>query len=135
MKKVVIALCISLFIFYQLHGNVLHWSPIIEKLTVFLKNGFLIARFWDPNFASWVSKLLSMETAGVFSHVNYWSNKCLIRVLMYICDALRDWVPFAQFKKREKHPRRGVTFSNIYFGKHFWKIRFWDISGNWILLS
>ena len=26
------------------------------------------------------------------------------------CDALRDLVPFAQFKKREKHPWRSVTF-------------------------
>ena len=28
-----------------------------------------------------------------------------------ICDALRDLVPWAQFKKREKHPWRSVTFS------------------------
>ena len=27
------------------------------------------------------------------------------------CDALYDLIPFAQFKKREKHPR-SVTFSN-----------------------
>ena len=26
-----------------------------------------------------------------------------------ICDALRDLVPFVQFKKREKHPRRSGT--------------------------
>ena len=31
--------------------------------------------------------------------------------LALICDALRDLVPFAQFKKREKHPWRSVTFS------------------------
>ena len=30
-----------------------------------------------------------------------------------ICDALHDLVPFAQFKKREKHPRRNVTFSKV----------------------
>ena len=28
-----------------------------------------------------------------------------------IYDALRDLVPFIQFKKREKHPWRGVNFS------------------------
>ena len=28
-----------------------------------------------------------------------------------ICDALRNLVPFALSKKREKHPRRSVTFS------------------------
>ena len=29
------------------------------------------------------------------------------------CDPLHDLVPFAQFKKREKHPWRSVTFSNV----------------------
>ena len=28
-----------------------------------------------------------------------------------ICDALHDLEPFMQFKKREKHPLRSVTFS------------------------
>ena len=27
-----------------------------------------------------------------------------------VCDALRDLVPFVQFKKREKHPWRSVNF-------------------------
>ena len=30
-----------------------------------------------------------------------------------ICDALRDLVPFVQFKKREKHPWRSVNFSKV----------------------
>ena len=30
-----------------------------------------------------------------------------------ICGALRDLVPFVQFKKREKHPWRSANFSNI----------------------
>ena len=29
------------------------------------------------------------------------------------CNALRDLVPFVQFKKREKHPRRSVNFSKV----------------------
>ena len=29
------------------------------------------------------------------------------------CDALRDLVPFAQFKKREKHSWKSVTFSKV----------------------
>ena len=29
------------------------------------------------------------------------------------CGALRDLVPFVQFKEREKHPWRGVTFSKV----------------------
>ena len=30
-----------------------------------------------------------------------------------ICDALRDFVPFVQFKKSEEHPWRIVTFSKV----------------------
>ena len=36
-------------------------------------------------------------------------HKTLIR---YICNALRDLLPFVQFEKQEKHPWRNVTFSN-----------------------
>ena len=32
---------------------------------------------------------------------------------MNICDALRDLVPFVQFKKREKHPWTSVTFCRL----------------------
>ena len=32
---------------------------------------------------------------------------------IHICDVLRDLVPFAQFKKREKHPWRSVIFSKV----------------------
>ena len=31
----------------------------------------------------------------------------------YICGALRDLVPFVQFKKREKHSWRSVSFSKV----------------------
>ena len=31
----------------------------------------------------------------------------------YICDVLRDLVPFVQFKKREKHPWKSVIFSEV----------------------
>ena len=30
-----------------------------------------------------------------------------------ICGALRDLVPFVQFKNREKHPWRSVNFSKV----------------------
>ena len=34
-------------------------------------------------------------------------------MLKTICDALRDLVPSAQFKKREKHPWGSVNFSKL----------------------
>ena len=35
------------------------------------------------------------------------------------CGALRDLVPFVQFKKREKHPWRSVFFLNCIFNECF----------------
>ena len=35
----------------------------------------------------------------------------IVNGLATICDAFHDLVPFVQFKKREKHPWRSVTFS------------------------
>ena len=34
-------------------------------------------------------------------------------IFIFICDVLRDLVPFVQFQKREKHPWRSVTFSKV----------------------
>ena len=41
------------------------------------------------------------------------SHKILSYLFKSLCDALRDLVPFIQFKKREKHPWRSVTFSKV----------------------
>ena len=35
------------------------------------------------------------------------------RLVVAICNALWDLVPFVLFKKREKHPRRSVNFSKV----------------------
>ena len=35
-----------------------------------------------------------------------------------VCDALHDLVRSVQFKKREKHPWRSVTFSKIMYKWH-----------------
>ena len=34
-------------------------------------------------------------------------------IFVEICDVLCDLVPFVQFKKREKHPRRSVNFNKV----------------------
>ena len=36
--------------------------------------------------------------------------KIIPKCSTFICDALYGLVPFVQFKKREKHPWRSVTF-------------------------
>ena len=33
---------------------------------------------------------------------------------LILCDALRDLIPFVQFKKSEKHPSRIIAFSNAW---------------------
>ena len=38
--------------------------------------------------------------------------KNYLQMSLLICDVLRDLVPFAQLRKREKHPWRSATFSN-----------------------
>ena len=39
--------------------------------------------------------------------------KNYLKIIAKICGALRDLVPFVQFKKREKHPWKSVNFSKI----------------------
>ena len=36
-----------------------------------------------------------------------------MQITKTICDAVRDLVPFVQFKERDKHPRRTATFSKV----------------------
>ena len=44
--------------------------------------------------------------------MNCWCNR-VEKIFKYICDALRDLLSFEQFKKREKHPRRSIPFSEV----------------------
>ena len=37
----------------------------------------------------------------------------LINVKFLVCDALRNLVPFAKFKKREEHPWKCTTFGKV----------------------
>ena len=32
---------------------------------------------------------------------------------LHICDALRNLLPFVEFKKRQKHPWRSLTFGKV----------------------
>ena len=64
---------------------------------------------------SYLEKFLKMPgTYGSLLNVYFW----LILIFNFLtktnnCDALRDLVAFAQFKKREKHPWRSVDFSKV----------------------
>ena len=57
-----------------------------------------------------LSAVLTWITFGVLVNLVY--GLCWM-FLLRICDALRDLVPFVQFEKREKHPRRSVNFSKV----------------------
>ena len=71
------------------------------------------------NFAKFTGKHLCQSCRP---HELYWLWLNFIRLIVIftqcdifrnIYDALRDLLPFLQFKKREKHPWRVVTFSNF----------------------
>ena len=47
------------------------------------------------------------------THTNILSEFFKDVIVIEICDALRDLVSFAQFKKRERHPLRSITFSKV----------------------
>ena len=55
---------------------------------------------------------MRVPTAG-FDELNLKCSSKLKTVLHLICGWLRDLVPCAQFKKREKHTLRNVTFSKV----------------------
>ena len=68
-------------------------------------------------------KLKTRKKDTAFS-IKYWNLKVKNKTPNIICGALRDLVPFVQFKKREKHPWRSVNFSKVAGAMyHIWKIQ------------
>ena len=69
-------------------------------------------------------KFNNKETGVFIDNFEHISHLFLLFFLInfgHICDALRDLVPFVQFKKREKRPWRRVTFSKAYFKQVYFK--------------
>ena len=64
-----------------------------------------------------MSKICMPKELSTFDvhHMMTQSGILILRDVVYrkICDALRDLVPFVEFKKREKHPSKSVTFSKV----------------------
>ena len=54
-----------------------------------------------------------VEKKCVYKSDIEWPCENLSEKILSMCDALRDLVPFVQFKKREKHPWRSVTYSKV----------------------
>ena len=85
---------VSIYIFFLFFIKIHFVSSIAVnsgELTELFLNGFVFEMF-------------------CVSHVEL---RLRIDVFMNICDVLCDLVPFAQFKKREKHPWRSVTLSKV----------------------
>ena len=64
----------------------------------------------EPDFNSyqaWKLKLMEVHTPSPLRTIY------AQRTIGLDSDVLRDLVPFVQFKKREKHPWRSVTFSKV----------------------
>ena len=86
------------FLKKKLYGPFLWMGFNCLKATEPLRGGTLLFTTKLPSILSFPKKLL--PTIFQFSRIDskFW------------CDVLRDLVPFVQFKKREKHPWRSVTF-------------------------
>ena len=64
------------------------------------KSYYIVIIFFDAKTVVMVTSTLPVGFNGKISE-------------SYICGVLRDLVPFVQFKKREKYPRRSVNFSKV----------------------
>ena len=60
---------------------------------------------------SYVSRLILADFWVEWVEIQ--SNTYIEMMQWGICDALHDLEPFAQFKKREKHPWRSVNLSKV----------------------
>ena len=91
-------ICCVNFSWKKLYGPFLWMGFNYPKATEPRRGGTLPFTTELPSILSFLKKLL--PTIFQFSRIDskFW------------CDVLRDLVPFVQFKKREKHPWRSVTF-------------------------
>ena len=55
----------------------------------------------------------NMPFAPQLGHCSSTNNQWKRKIQPNICDALRNLVPFVQFKNFEKHPWRSITFSKV----------------------
>ena len=77
---------------------------------------------YDTSFCV-IPQLYSLLPRNYFEH--HLSVVTFVIFLLHMCDALRDLVSYAQFKKREKHLWRSETFSkasHIDWSKYLIKI-------------
>ena len=69
---------------------------------------YKIAKQFEKKYEPWFFWIGTMMSGQGKYVLNYFSPR-----FDFKWDALRDLLPFIQFKKREKHPRRSVNFSKI----------------------
>ena len=93
-----------------------------EEWTIFSKLSNLPFSWWS---VAVIAHVLSGNSGDGESKTKKWcmtlggwcmTVKTLLefsRTCFNIWDALRDLIPFVQFRKREKHPWRSVTFSKV----------------------
>ena len=59
-----------------------------------------------------MSSFHDMKSQSIKKYVIHIFDRCQSMIKIH-CDALRNLVPFVQFKKCEKHPWRSITFSKV----------------------
>ena len=94
-------LCTLSKLFLKIYVNV-HWS---WKKTFYLK----ISNYCDKDVLQPCFQLIFLLDISF----KIWLFNFVFHLQQINYDALRDFVPFAQFKKREKQTRRSVTFTKV----------------------
>ena len=90
------------------------------KLTFWEKRGCVARRlhlflnFIELDISYLMFKMYTVLRRSTY-HISvfFQHHLCFGTFTFEICSALRDLVPFVQFKKRQKHPYRTVNFSKI----------------------
>ena len=60
----------------------------------------------------YLSDISLMKSQSIKKYVIHIFDRCQSMIKIH-CDALRNLVPFVQFKKHEKHQWRSITFSKV----------------------
>ena len=67
----------------------------------------------SEGFPKFLEKIFLFTRTAITGFLKIMAYKTIVKAISVNSDALRELVPLVQFKKREKHPWRSVTFSKV----------------------
>ena len=67
----------------------------------------------SEGFPKFLEKIFLFTRTAITGFLKIMAYKTIVKAISVNSDALHELVPLVQFKKREKHPWRSVTFSKV----------------------